>query len=259
MKATPQHIRIDLQKLGLRVALITAAHCLLAGSSLPARAQYQGGEGTTTLRSPLIPGAPSALPNQAPMEGPAPPTGSGMYPAPVTPGQAGGPLPPPSAVSLPATSPTDKQQVNQQVAPYLTPPASTPGEDPGILPENPNNGFQPPAAVVDINPQGGISGQAPIRKWGGQTTRDLGRYRTFGSQTTDFGTRIDNLPSVQQHGIKRSVSEDGPRPITPAGQLGSGNNRQENLAGATCTTDLHGNRSLFKGANLRSRMTIAPY
>jgi len=223
----------------------------------PAFAEYGGGQETSSLRSPLIPGALWTDPNQAPMEGTAPPVGSGMSPPPVTPGHQGGPLPPPSDVSLPPMGPMDKSAINGMVAPYLQPPPSTPGADPGSLPGT--GGLTPPVAQVDINPGGGISGQAPIYRWGGQTTRDLGSRKTNGSQTTDFGQDIDNLPSVQSRGIQRSVTQDGPRQATFPGQFGSTSNRQASLPGAATTQDLHGNRQLFKGPYSRSTMTIAPY
>ena len=66
--------------------------------SLPARAQsgsspgislgngIYAGNGTTTLRDPLIPGASFSLPYIPSAQGAAPPPGSGLVPLPVTPG-----------------------------------------------------------------------------------------------------------------------------------------------------------------------------
>jgi hypothetical protein len=118
--------------------------------------------------------------------------------------------------------------------------------------------MQPPAETVDINPSGGIFGQAPIQRWNAQTTRDLGLVRNYGSQTTDFGQNIDNISSVQSRGIKRSKPEDGPRPATYPGQVKCESLRELNKPGAQETQD-EAFRVLFKGANLRARMTIAPY
>lgn len=224
---------------------------------LPAWAEYSGGPETETLRSPLIPGAVWSPPFACPPEGQPPPVGDGMCPAPVTPGHLGGPCPPPSDVSLPPLGPMDKDIVNAMVAPYLQPPPSAPGPDPGMLPGT--NGFTPPASVVNINPRGGIYGSAPTQRWGGQPTRDFGYPKNYGSQSTDFGQDIDQLPSVQARGIQRSVSEDGPRPAVVPGQFGAPTNRQASIPGAHVTQDLHGNRQLFKGPYQRSVMTIAPY
>ncbi len=218
----------------------------------PAFADYGRGPETDSLRNPLIPGASWAEPYQMPMEGPAPPIGHGMSPPPVTPGHQGGPLPPATHVGLPPMGPLDKDAINGMLAPYLQPPPSTPGGDPGSLPGN--GGLTPPACEVNINPSGGISGQAAICRWGGQSTRDLGGPRTQGSQTTDFGQDIDGIAAVQ-----RSVTQDGPRQATSPGQFGGTTNRQAGLPGAHPTQDLHGNRQLFKGPYSRSTMTIAPY
>ena len=240
-------------------ALLTLAGLvLLAG---PALAQYaSNGFEATTLRTPLIPGAPWSPDNMpAPLGQPEIP-GDGDIPLPVTPGMLGGPLPPPTMVPMPPVGAGDKGTVNSYAAPYLTPPPSTPGTDPGMI--NPDSaGYYPPAAIVNVQQQGGLpDGSAPITKWNGQTTRDLGMSKVGqGSLTTDFGQLPATLPSVQSSGITPSNSQDGPRQATYPGQVGATTNRQPNLAGAQATTDLYGNRTLFKGANLRAQMTIAPY
>lgn len=236
---------------GLVVALTIAC------TELPVCAQFPDGQESQTLRAPYIPGTIVNQPYETPNEGAPPPIGSGMDPLPVTPGHLGLPQKPPSCVDLPATNPTEKDKVNELSAPYLKPPASVPGNDPGAI-AGPN-GFYPPAAVVNINGQGGIHGNAPIERWGGQVTKDLGYPRNTGSQTVDFGQDIDQLASVEQRGIRRSVSFDGPRRAIYPGTLGSPTNRQANLPGANYTTDLNGNRQLFKGANIRSAMTVVSY
>jgi hypothetical protein len=254
--------KIDTRLLKLiDAAGLASAVLIVAVAAGPAQAEYfpilQERE---SLRNPLIPGAPYVPPFVAPQPGQAPPIGDGDAPAPVTPGQSGGPMPPPTAVYLPPVSPLDGDYVDQMLAPYLTPPPSTPGQDPGLLPGT--GGLTPPAARVDINPQGGIQGQAPIKRWGGQTTRNLGLPRNGrGAMTTDYGQDIDTLPSVKERGIVRYVSEDGPRAgFSFPGRMGNQANHQSStLVGAQESQDLHGNRVLYKGANLRSRMTIAPF
>ncbi len=192
----------------------------------------------TSLRTPLIPGAIDTPPFACPPEGQPPPTGDGFVPYPVNPGHLGQPVPhPPSHVCLPPVGPLDKPLVDAMLAPYLEPPASTPGGDPGII-YSKENGFNPPVTVTTIDPGGGISGQAPIYRWQGQSSRDYGTGNRGGSSTFDFGGDVDAASAV-----KRSTSEDGP----------------DNGGGGQTTQDLHGQRTLFKGPHLRPLMTIAPY
>lgn len=233
---------------------ISGKQVLLAGISLGVTLALSFGftpqaraQGETSLRNPLIPGAPYAEPNEQPSPGQPPPVGDGDTPAPVTPGHEGAPIPPPSDVPVPPSSPLDSGQVDGAVAPYLTPPPSTPGEDPGLLPGT-TSGYKPPALQTDVQPQGGLSGDAPIHHWGGQTSRDFGLNRNSGAQTTDFGQPLQQVAAVRPQ-----PSEDGPR-----GLAANGAPAQPNLAGAQQSSDLYGNRTLFKG-NQRAVMTIAPY
>jgi hypothetical protein len=46
--------------------------------------------------------------------------------------------------------------------------------------------YPPPAAIVNINPDGGIEGSAPTQRWGGQQSHDYGLYRHRGTQTDDM-------------------------------------------------------------------------
>jgi hypothetical protein len=202
---------------------------------------WSQGQGNTTLRNPIIPGAPTAAPYEQVQEDRPPPPGDGDTSAPVTPGMEGDPIPPPSDIQLPPSSPLEPPQVD------VPPPPSTPGEDPGLLPGT-TSGYKPPALETNVNPQGGLSGDAPTHKWGGQTSHDYGLKRTKGSQTTDFGQPLKQVAAVQPF-----QSEDGPRPLGSNGAP-----TQPNLAGAQQTTDLYGNRTLFKG-NQHAVMTIAPY
>jgi hypothetical protein len=209
-----------------------------------------------SLRTPLIQGAPSAAAGQAPQQGNPPPIGSGSTPMGVNPGMSGAPLPPPSDVSLPPLSPLERGPgggVSSMVAPYLTPPPSTPGADPGMLP---NNGY-PSAIQVNINAGGGYPGdQAPKTRSGRQTTRDLGIKRTAGSSLNDFGELLPNKPDLK---MQPQFSQDGPRTVSSGGGGQGGATRSANLAGAQTTQSLYGNRTLFRGPNLRARATIADH
>jgi hypothetical protein len=171
---------------------------------------------------------------------------------PVNPGHIGPAPKPPSHVDVPLAGPYDGPMVNGALSPYLQPPPSTTGQNSGMFPGH--GGLTPPVNWTNINPNGGMYGCAPIQRWGGQVTRDMGYLRSFGSKLTDFGVDVDQLTPV-----KRATSEEGPRPATYPGVQGSPTNRQTNLAGAQGTTDLHGNRSMFHKSGSLPRMTIAPY
>jgi hypothetical protein len=143
----------------------------------------------------------------------------------------------------------DKETVNNYVMPYLASPPSTPGYDNGSINGSSGGyGLKAPAAVVPICPNG-----APNKRWGGQRSYDYGRascVRGNASQLNDFGGKLCQKPDLK---MVPQFSEDGPMP-------GGGipcNGR--NLPGAQTTQDLYGNRTFFKGENLRARSTIAPY
>ncbi len=242
--------------------LKAAAIALVVAGGLAVSAQAQ----TQTLRNPLIPGAMYSPPYVCPQEGAPPPIGSGNAPAPVTPGHYGAPesmtwvrnIPatqidqPDSNVGLPSSDTLAEPYTlgSQLQVPH---PPSTPGQDYGPIP-GPANFTPPPAALVNICPQGGMPGdQAPIQRWGGQTTRDLGIHRTKGAQTTDFGERLPDKPDLQ---AQPQFSQDGPRPSTQ-GTMGGGA-VHPSTNGAQAATDLHGNRTLYRGQT-HSRLTIAPY
>lgn len=211
-----------------------------------AEAQYQD----STLRTPLIVGAPSSQPYQAPMEGQAPPIGDGFAPPPVTPGHRGySPEPVPSHVPGIPPVPAGEQgkaMVNGYVAPYLTPPTRFNPNDPGMI-DSPQDFSSPPVSVTQINPGGGISGSAPIQRWGGQTTQDFGYGGRGGSTVADYGTKLQNKPDLFR---TPQTSEDGPR------QTVSGGGRAPSRANAQATQDLHGGRSNIPGRQ-RPRFTIA--
>ncbi len=211
-----------------------------------------------SLRSPLIQGAPNAAAGQAAPQGAPPPVGSGYSPMGVTPGMQGmyNP-PPPSDIPLPPMSPLDRGSgggVNSMVAPFLTPPPSTAGADPGMLPQS-MNGNSPAAIEVPINAGGGYPGdQAPQSRSGRQTSRDFG-LKKYGSSLTDFGEPLAQKPDLK---IQPQTSQDGPR-YMQSGQGGASGGRSSNLPGAQMTQSLYGNRTLFKGPNLRARATIADH
>lgn len=243
----------------------TAVSAVVASLLLPlaANAQYQ------SLRNPLIPGAPSAPAGAAPYEGQPPPIGQGYAPPPVTPGMWGAPELLPWNSNIPANQiDQPSSQVNTGADPttlaspytlgsqlYAPAPPSTPGQDNGPL-SGPMDFYPPPAALVNINAQGGMPGDfAPQQRWGGQTTRDLGRRTTQGSTLQDYGEKLTEKPNLKMY---PQGAEDGPR-NTYAPDRNYTSNRDPNLGNAQATTDLHGNRTLFKGSNQRSRQTIAPF
>jgi hypothetical protein len=211
-----------------------------------------------SLRTPLIEGAPSAAAGEAAQQGDPPPIGSGDTPMGVTPGMMGlyNP-PPPSDVPMPPMSPLERGSgggVNSFVAPYLTPPPSTPGADPGMLPQSLNGNSQA-GVEVNINAGGGMPGDfAPQTRSGRQTTRDFGLTRS-GSTLTDFGESLLQKPGLK---MNPQVSEDGPRTVQ-SNQGMAGGNRSSNLPNAQTTQSLYGNRTLFKGSQLRARATIADH
>ncbi|PZM77634.1 MAG: hypothetical protein DKT66_25475 [Candidatus Melainabacteria bacterium] len=242
--------------------LTAAAFAVFVSFGLAAAAQAQ----IDTLRNPTIPGAMYSSPYTCPPEGCPPPPGSGSAPPPVTQGHYGAPESMPWVRNIPATQIDQSNSYvglpsNQTLAaPYtlgsqlqVPHPPSTPGDDYGQIP-GPANFYAPPAALVNICPQGGMPGdQAPIQRWGGQTTRDLGLPRCHGSQLTDFGERLSQKPDLC---AQPQSSQDGPRP-QGQGLMGGGSVRAS-IGGAQTATDLHGNRTLFRGQT-RSRLTIAPY
>lgn len=264
----------------LTPAILAMSMLLLGATGNSVQAQVSPG-GNTSLRNPLIPGAASFAPFTPAMEGAPPPIGDGMTAPMVTPGMGGAPGLLPwvpavpvntvgsgtSIINLPVSPSieTAPGQLRGMLAPYLPPPSSTPGAAPGILPTG-INGFTPPAAEVDVQPQGGIVGNAPVQHWAGQRTRDLGRKQAagfgnkLGAPTTDFGQKLSQLPGLAARGIKPSVTNDAPRAATYPGQLGASTNRQPNRAGAFATTNLYGNRQWFDAnRTIRSKMTLADY
>lgn len=244
------------------VCLVSIISIVLFAGEAKAQAPWNinAGNPNTDMWLPNVEGYATPPYEPAP-EGQAPPIGDGFAPMGINPGHLGYGVTTPAS-HVPGIPPVPagqqgKDMVNGYVAPYLTPPPSTEGPDPGLV-HNPQDFYNPPAAWVNINAGGGMPGdQAPTQRWGGQTTRDLGRNPGFsrgsmGSSLTDFGEKLREKPDLK---MQPQSSEDGPR----QGAGGGGGGRQSSLPGAQATEDLHGNRSFFKGENLRSRLTIAPY
>lgn len=228
-------------------ALVLGLQIALAGE-----ASAQWNAGTQSLRTPLISGAPAAPAYVTPQEGQPPPVGDGYAPPGVTPGMMGwGPDLPashvPNVPQVPAGE-AGKAMVNAYVAPYLTPPPEHPAPDPGMV-DPPPDFYPPPVSVTNINPGGGISGSAPIERWGGQTTRDYGNGGRGGSTVIDGGERLVDKPVK----VMPQSCQDGPRPS------GGGRGRAASLPNAQTSQDLNGNRTLYRGPNARARLTFAPY
>jgi hypothetical protein len=214
---------------------------LLAAQAAFAQGCNLSGSPSTTLRNPLIYGAPNSAPFEEAPEGQPPAIGDGSTPAPVTRGMYGGPtLIPTQNWSVPNINSGSYQvpySPATQAPPgvlgpstWAPPPPSTPGYDPGII-QNKLDFYAPPARVVSVRPGGGIQGSASNQRWGGQTTEDFGRYKHVGKRKFDFG-----------QGMYGQTSEDGPCQTRP---------------GASSTYDLYGRRQRTDGScNVQ---TIAPY
>jgi len=144
----------------------------------------------STLRDPLIPGAPSAPPFVPPADGQPPAMGDGPTPAPVIPGMTSPSTLLPwipaipanqinngtSGIPLPFGPPVEMPPgvLGPLLTPFIPAPPSTPGADPGIL-TAPQSSFNP-SQLENINPSGGIPGTGgfntsiPTVRRGGQET-----------------------------------------------------------------------------------------
>lgn len=226
---------------------MTAAVAFLAASSFSsALAQSQScnlaGAPTQGLRSPLINGARQSLPFMSPREGAPPAIGDGACPAPVHPGMGGPPTLIPTNPDIPGglgrCSETIQHDPSWTHAPgqfgpntYVPAPPSTLGCDPGMI-ASPQGYYYPPVLETNVLPGGGLAGYAPTQKWGGQTTRDWGRYKYRGTRSYDWG----------QQAYYGQRSTDGP---------------YQSLPGAQATQDLYGMRGCARTG--QTVMTVAPY
>ncbi len=171
-----------------RAVIAAAALCSL---NSPVLAQ-----GTTTLHTPLIPGALSSPPFICPPEGQPPAIGDGPTPAPVTPGHLGNPELLPwvpaipsnqidqgsSGVNLPFGPPVEMPPgvLGPALTPFIPKAPSTPGADPGSMTAPP--GFINPAEQLNVIPTGGLPGT------GGYNTT-INKMRRGGQQTHQWGVR----------------------------------------------------------------------
>lgn len=228
---------------GLVIGALTAVFAS-AGLFSGAFAQCDlSGSPNTTLRTPLIQGAPATPPMQEAPEGQPPPIGDGSTPAPVVAGHTGAPTLLPYVPTYPANhinypsycAPFNPGAENApgQYGPqtWVPPSPSTPGADPGMI-SGPPDFCPPPVNVVNINPGGGIYGSAPTQRWGGQTTQDFGRYKHQGKRAYDWGRQL----------YEGSTSYDGPWPAFQG----------------SVDQDLYGRRQPYTNG-YRSTQTIAPH
>ncbi|MBX9666572.1 MAG: hypothetical protein K2X93_03090 [Candidatus Obscuribacterales bacterium] len=243
----------------IRVTALAATLASIAFVSLTGSVEAQvlnpnpSFDGDANMYFPNVESGPTSPPYTAPPEGQPPPIGDGDTPLGINPGHLGYPiLPPPSHVPMPLIppGPEGKAAATAAAAGYLTPPTKFDATDPGII-DSPQDFGPPPVAVTNINPGGGISGDAPIERWGAQSSRDFGRGGG-GSTITDFGEKLREKPDLAK---MPQSSEDGPRNLNQP-QKGQPR-RGESLPGAQASTDLNGNRTMF--SKQRARLTIAPY
>jgi hypothetical protein len=230
----------------------TALTCTLVLLSLAPPVLAQGcdlsGSPSTSLRTPLIPCAPSGAPGTSAYPGQPPAIGNGPTPVGVNPGMLGpstlipsNPITPANTIgsagsyTVPFNPATQSFPGTLGPSTWAPPPPSTPGFDPGMV-HAPLNFYAPPVSVVPVSPGGGLHGGAPMQRWGGQTTRDFGYYRNnkgpYANRAYDF--------AVEQFG---STSQDGPWQTRP---------------GAVPTQDLYGRRFPTRTGNPTTQ-TIAPF
>jgi len=174
----------------------------------PVQGMQAPGAPVSTLRDPLIGGAPNSPAFIPPADGQAPPIGSGPTPFGVNPGMGGPPTLEPWVPAIPANSvdqsfsgvplPVNPAVVSPPgvLGPALTGlvpgPQSTLGSDPGSMTAPP--GYINAAEQVNINPGGGMPGTGgynttiPTVRRGGQETHQLelrGRNSMIGGRGGD--------------------------------------------------------------------------
>ncbi len=214
----------------------------------------------STTRTPLIYGAPNTPAQTMVQPGQGPAIGDGQTPAGVTPGMGyyQNDYPASHLTNLPDVPAgiEGKYMINGMVQPYLRPPNQNPECDPGIV-DPPPNFHQAPVSLTQIDQQGGIHGTAPTERWGGQTSRDLGigtRYKKDCNSQNDFGQRLLEKPDLF---TMPQASQNGPRTEYPKDN--SLTHRDPSRAGAHTTSDRQGNRTFFRGPELRAKATLANY
>jgi hypothetical protein len=159
-------------------------------------------------------------------------------------------------------------ELGQVLAPYIPPPPSVLGSNPGSLTSS-------AGAIVQVNPGGGLpDGYAPTQRRSAQSTKDFGLTRTAraalmagsstqnpppanysaGSQLTDFGQPLLQKPNLAKI---PNVSDDDPRATIVDQNLVS--TRSPNIPNAQATTDLYGQRTFFKGNGVYPQAIQADY
>jgi len=147
-------------------------------------------QSSSTLHTPIIPGASTGAPFVCPPEGQPPAVGDGPTPEPIIPGHTSAPTLMPwipavpanqidngtSGIPLPFGPPVEMPPgvLGPLLTPFVPAPPSTPGPDPGsmLAPQ----GFINPAQEVGVQPGGGLPGTGgynttiPTQRRGGQET-----------------------------------------------------------------------------------------
>ncbi len=192
-------------------AITISATCALASSAQPwpgspPQPGSPPGSPVSTLRTPLIQGAPNGAPFQAPIEGAPPAIGDGPSPAGVNPGMGSSPELMPWVPAIPANQIDNNfSGIPLGISPAIVSPPgvlgpsltgivpqspSTPGMDPGSLSAPP--GFINASQQTNIMPYGGFAGTGgynttvPTQRRGGQETHQWG-YRGRNSMIGGFG------------------------------------------------------------------------
>ncbi len=197
--------------LKLTITRIAIAASIIGMCQL-ATSQSCSAQMSATLRNPLVPCAPANAPFVPAPEGQPPPIGDGPTPVPVTPGMGGSPELKPWVTSIPSNTidqyssgiplPVSPGVVSPPgvlgpaLSPFIPPPPSTPGPDPGQL-TAPMGSFNP-AQLVNVMPGGGLPGTGgyyttiPTVRRGGQETHQWG-YRGRNSVMGGGGDSQDEV------------------------------------------------------------------
>lgn len=203
----------------LNVKILKATLASLALGALLSTPSFA--QGTTTLRTPLIPGAQSTGVGMPAAEGAPPAIGDGATPAGVVPGHTGPSTLLPWIPAVPANQiDQGSSGINLPVAPALVSPPgvlgpaltglipappSTPGADPGMLNIAPYANTFNPALETNIMGGGGLPGTGgygtsiPQTRRSGQTTHQYelrGRHMALGAGSGAAGGIQDEVTRV---------------------------------------------------------------
>ncbi len=200
----------------LNVKILKAALASLALGTVLSTPSFA--QGTTTLRTPLIPGAQSTGPGMPAAEGAPPAIGDGPTPMGVNPGMGGPSTLLPWIPAIPANQiDQGSSGINLPVAPAIVSPPgvlgpaltglipappSTPGADPGMLQVPPFANTFNPALETNIGGAGGLPGTGgygtsiPQTRRSGQTTHQWelrGRHQALGAGSGAVGSIQDEV------------------------------------------------------------------